>query len=129
MSLHLGMVNNDNNGDGNNNNNTNTNSTNSNSNNDNENNMSITDVPTTISDEAMRSMEQEVMAMMNVSETKAQATLKSQYGKPSTSNLAEGMYDMVKKAYGGTWLPFDDKGEDELKRISTLAAIKLTLSC
>lgn len=57
---------------------------------------------------------------------KAQATLKSQYGKPSTSNLAEGMYDMVKKAYGGTWLPFDDRGEDELKRISTLAAIKLT---
>ena len=57
---------------------------------------------------------------------KAQATLKSQYGKPSTSNLAEGMYEMVKEAYGGTWLPFDDKGEDELKRISTLAAIKLT---
>lgn len=57
---------------------------------------------------------------------KAQATLKSQYGKPSTSNLAEGMYDMVKKAYGGTWLPLDDRGEDELKRISTLAAIKLT---
>ena len=57
---------------------------------------------------------------------KAQATLKSQYGKPTVSNLAEGMFDLVKDAYGGTWLPFDDKSDDELKRISSLAAIRLT---
>ena len=57
---------------------------------------------------------------------KAQATLKSQYGKPTVSNLADGMFDLVKDAYGGTWLPFDDKSDDELKRISSLAAIRLT---
>ena len=57
---------------------------------------------------------------------KAQATLKSQYGKPTVSNLAEGMFDLVKDAYGGTWLPFDDKSDAELERISSLAAIRLT---
>tara|TARA_R110000744_G_scaffold122517_2_gene227497 strand:+ start:1293 stop:2393 length:1101 start_codon:yes stop_codon:yes gene_type:complete len=53
---------------------------------------------------------------------KAQQTLSSKYGKPTVSNLATGMYDMVKEAYGDTWMPFDEKGEDELKRISTMAA-------
>ena len=57
---------------------------------------------------------------------KAQATLKSQYGKPTVNNLADGMFDLVKDAYGGTWLPFDDKSDDELKRISSLAAVRLT---
>ena len=57
---------------------------------------------------------------------KAQATLKSQYGKPTVKNLADGMFDLVKDAYGGTWLPFDDKSDDELKRISSLAAVRLT---
>jgi hypothetical protein len=52
----------------------------------------------------------------------AQQTLSSKYGKPTVSNLATGMYDMVKEAYGDTWMPFDEKGEDELKRISTMAA-------
>ena len=36
------------------------------------------------------------------------------------------MFDLVKDAYGGTWLPFDDKSDDELKRISSLAAVRLT---
>ena len=53
---------------------------------------------------------------------KAQQTLSSKYGKPTVSNLATGMYDMVEEAYGDTWMPFDEKGEDELKRISTMAA-------
>lgn len=57
---------------------------------------------------------------------RAQATLKSQYGKPTVNNLADGMFDLVKDAYGGTWLPFDDKSDDELKRISSLAAVRLT---
>lgn len=57
---------------------------------------------------------------------KAQATLKSQYGKPTVNNLADGMFDLVKDAYGGTWLPFDDKSDDELERISSLAAVRLT---
>jgi len=55
---------------------------------------------------------------------KAQATLKSKYGKPTVKNLADGMFDMVKEAYGGTWLPFDDKDDDELERISSLSAVR-----
>ena len=55
---------------------------------------------------------------------KAQATLKSKYGKPTVKNLADGMFDMVKEAYGGTWLPFDDKDDDELERIASLSAVR-----
>jgi len=57
---------------------------------------------------------------------KAQATLKSQYGKPTVNKLAHGMFHLVTDAYGGTWLPFDDKSDDELERISSLAAVRLT---
>jgi len=55
---------------------------------------------------------------------KAQKTLSSKYGKPTVNNIADGMFDMVKEAYGGTWLPFDDKDDDELERISSLSAVR-----
>jgi hypothetical protein len=57
---------------------------------------------------------------------KAQATLKSKYGKPTTKDLAAGMFDMVKEAYGDTlpWIPGGQKDDDELERISSLSAVR-----
>ena len=57
---------------------------------------------------------------------KAQATLmgKSPYGKPSVSNIGDSIFEMVKTRYGDSWMPFDEKSDDELEKISTAIAIK-----
>ena len=57
---------------------------------------------------------------------KAQAALmgKSPYGKPSVSNIGDSIFEMVKTRYGDSWMPFDEKSDDELEKISTAIAIK-----
>ena len=59
---------------------------------------------------------------------KAQATLmgKSPYGKPTPSNISDSIFEMVKTRYGDSWMPFDEKSDDELEKISMAISIKYT---